>query len=47
MPELIGYYREVRFPFDRLVEYFDFEDIASAITAGETGKVIKPILRFP
>lgn len=47
IPELIGYYREGRFPFDRLVAYFDFQDIAEAIMAGETGKVIKPILRFP
>lgn len=47
IPQLLQYYREGRFPFDRLVEYFDFEDILAAIEAGETGRVIKPILRLP
>ncbi|MET3803051.1 aryl-alcohol dehydrogenase [Nakamurella sp. UYEF19] len=36
-----------RFPFDRLVEYFDFVDIAAAIDASYAGGAIKPILRFP
>ena len=40
-------YRQGRFPFDRLVEYFDFADIADAVEASNTGRVIKPILRFP
>lgn len=46
IPQLIDYYREGRFPFDRLVRYFAFEDIADAIEAGESGQVIKPILRL-
>jgi aryl-alcohol dehydrogenase len=46
IPELIEHYRAGRFPFDRLVEYFSFEDIAQAIEAGESGRTIKPILRF-
>ena len=47
IPQLIAYYRAGRFPFDRLVQYFDFADIAAAIEAGESGRVIKPILRLP
>ena len=47
IPELIGYYREGRFPFDRLIQMFDFQDIAQAIEAGESGKVIKPVVRMP
>ena len=47
IPQLITHYRAGRFPFDRLVRYFDFADIATAIAAGETGQVIKPVLRFP
>ncbi len=47
IPRLIEYYREGRFPFDRLVQYFDFADIALAIGEGESGRVIKPILRLP
>ena len=46
IPQLIQYYRDGRFPFDRLVEYFDFADIETAIEAGESGRVIKPILRL-
>lgn len=45
IPELIAYYSEGRFPFDRLVRFFDFTDIAEAIQAGERGQVVKPILR--
>lgn len=44
IPQLLRYYREGRFPFDRLIEFFDFEDIALAIAAGECGKVIKPVV---
>lgn len=44
IPQLIAYHREGRFPFDRLVEYFPFNDIAAAIQAGESGRVIKPVL---
>lgn len=46
IPRLIAYHRAGRFPFDRLVEYFDFADIAKAIEAGESGRVIKPIVRM-
>jgi len=46
IPELIGYYRDGRFPFDRLIEFFNFTDIAHAIEQGESGKVIKPVLRM-
>lgn len=46
IPQLIAHHRNGRFPFDRLVEYFAFEDIAEAIAAGECGKVVKPIVRF-
>ncbi|WP_017672427.1 NAD(P)-dependent alcohol dehydrogenase [Blastomonas sp. AAP53] len=44
IPQLIAYYRQGLFPFDRLVEYFAFDDIEQAIAAGETGRVIKPVL---
>jgi aryl-alcohol dehydrogenase len=44
IPELIALYRAGKFPFDRLVEYFPFEDIQNAIEAGETGRVVKPII---
>ncbi len=46
IPHLIAYWREGRFPFDQLVEFFPFADIAQAIAAGESGAVIKPIVRM-
>lgn len=47
IPELIAHYRAGRFPFDRLVRYFEFSEIAEAIAAGESGRVIKPVLLLP
>ncbi len=46
-PELLAHYRAGRFPFDRLVRFFAFADIADAIAQGEAGHVVKPILRIP
>ncbi|MWA05384.1 zinc-binding dehydrogenase [Actinomadura sp. LD22] len=40
-------YAQGRFPFDRLVEYFDFADIQKALDRSYAGEVIKPILRMP
>ncbi len=47
IPELLAHYRAGRFPFDRLVRFFAFADIADAIAQGEAGHVVKPILRIP
>lgn len=47
IPELVSYFQEGRFPFDRLVEFFPFSDIARAIEAGESGRTIKPIVQMP
>lgn len=46
IPELIEYWREGRFPFNRLVEHFAFADIGAAFAAGESGRVVKPVLRM-
>lgn len=47
IPELLAHYRAGRFPFDRLIRFFDFAEIETAIAAGESGAVIKPVLRLP
>ena len=44
--ELIGYHLEGRFPFEKLIGYFDFSEINEAIKAGESGHVVKPVLRM-
>ncbi|MEV6304638.1 NAD(P)-dependent alcohol dehydrogenase [Actinoplanes sp. NPDC051861] len=40
-------YAQGRFPFDRLVEYFDLADVQTALDKSYAGEVIKPILRMP
>ena len=47
IPKLLSYYREGRFPVDRLIEYFDFEEINAAFAASHHGRVIKAVLRMP
>ncbi|MGI4849667.1 MAG: NAD(P)-dependent alcohol dehydrogenase [Janthinobacterium lividum] len=46
IPELIELYRQGRFPFDRLVKFYSFEQVNEAMTDSESGVTIKPILRF-
>lgn len=46
IPELARYWRDGRFPFDRLVRTFPFEEINDAIAALRTGAVVKPVLTF-
>jgi aryl-alcohol dehydrogenase len=46
IPILIDLYRQGRFPFDRLIRYYDFSDINRAIEDSESGRTIKPVLRI-
>lgn len=46
IPQLLAYWRQGRFAFDRLITEFAFEDIAAAWAACESGAVIKPVLRM-
>ncbi|MFH5927279.1 NAD(P)-dependent alcohol dehydrogenase [Roseomonas xinghualingensis] len=46
IPELIGLYRKGRFPFDRLIRFYDFADINQAFEDAGAGRVIKAVLRF-
>jgi aryl-alcohol dehydrogenase len=34
-------------PFDRLVEYYEMDQIEQALEDSRSGRVIKPILRMP
>jgi aryl-alcohol dehydrogenase len=45
IPELIEHHIAGRFPFEKLVETFAFKEINEAFAAGESGRVIKPILK--
>ncbi|WP_146822199.1 NAD(P)-dependent alcohol dehydrogenase [Alicyclobacillus suci] len=46
IPKLIRYYKEGKFPFDRLVGFYDFEQINQAFEDSKNGLVVKPILRI-
>ncbi len=46
IPYLIKLYQAGRFPFDRLVSFYDFSDINQAIADANSGDVIKPVLRI-
>lgn len=46
IPRLVQYYKEGKFPFDKLVKFYDFEDINQAFEDSKTGITIKPILKI-
>ncbi len=46
LPKLIDYWEQGRFPFDRLLRFYDFADIGQAFSDLASGKVIKPVLRM-
>ena len=46
IPRLLGLYRGGKFPFDRLIKKFRFEDINAAMHAAESGEAVKPVLVF-
>jgi aryl-alcohol dehydrogenase/geraniol dehydrogenase (NAD+) len=47
IPQMLRWYQEGRFPFDRLIGKFPFDQINEACHATETGKVVKPLLLMP
>jgi aryl-alcohol dehydrogenase len=46
IPKLIDLYGAGRFPFDRLVKFYDFSEINKAIADAKRGDTIKPVLRM-
>jgi aryl-alcohol dehydrogenase len=44
LTELIDHHLAGRFPYERLIETFPFEQINEAIEASESGRVVKPVL---
>jgi len=47
IPKLIELWKQGQFPFDKLVTFYNFEDINTAINDSRSGKSIKPIVRMP
>ncbi len=46
IPKLIDLYRKGLFPFDRLVTFYDFRKINTAIDDFQRGDAIKSVLRI-
>ena len=47
IPHLIEVWRDGRFPFDRLVRFYDLHRINEALEDAEAGRVVKPVIRMP
>ncbi|GMV49002.1 MAG: hypothetical protein AMXMBFR67_05450 [Nitrospira sp.] len=46
IPSLVELYRQGRFPFDKLVKFYNLDQINQAAEDSEKGVTIKPIIRF-
>jgi len=46
IPRLVDLYMQGRFPFDKLVKFYDFDRINEAAADSEKGGTIKPIIRI-
>jgi aryl-alcohol dehydrogenase len=47
IPRLIDLYQKGLFPFDKLIRFYDFEDINQAVEDSEKGTTIKAVVRMP
>ncbi|HTO03820.1 MAG TPA: NAD(P)-dependent alcohol dehydrogenase [Opitutus sp.] len=47
IPALVELHQQGRFPFDRLVKFYELDQIEQALEDSKSGKVVKPILRMP
>jgi len=47
IPRLIELYVQGRFPFDRLITFYPFDQINQAVKDSEQGITLKPVLRMP
>ncbi|MFT0545896.1 NAD(P)-dependent alcohol dehydrogenase [Allopusillimonas ginsengisoli] len=46
IPQLVAYYKSGQFPFDRLVKFYEFEQINQAFEDSASGATIKPVLKM-
>ena len=47
LPRLVGWYRQGKFPMEKIVRSYPFEDINEAVADALAGVVVKPVLVFP
>ena len=46
IPQMVELYMQGRFPFDKLIQFYSFNDINKAVEDSEKGIVLKPVLRL-
>ena len=46
IPQLVAYFKEGRFPFDRLVKFYAPEQINEAFEDSKNGTTVKPVLKI-
>ena len=46
IPQLIDLWRAGRFPFDRLLRFYDLQTINQAVADSISGETLKPVLRI-
>ena len=46
IPQLIEFYKAGRFPFDRLIKFYDFSEINQAFEDSRSGATVKPVLKL-
>jgi len=46
IPQLIELYKQGKFPFDKLITFYDAKDINKAVEDSEKGVTLKPVIRF-
>ncbi len=46
IPQLVDYYKKGQFPFDKLVKFYNFDEINEAFEDSKKGIAIKPILKI-
>jgi len=45
IPQMISWWKDGRFPFDKLIKFYKFEAIEKAFHDSESGETVKPVLR--
>lgn len=46
IPEMVRYHKEGRFPFEKMITYYPFEEINQAVEDLHAGKIVKAVLTF-
>ena len=46
IPQMVEYYRQGRFPVDRIMTFYDFDNIEQAYEDSTSGKCIKAVVRM-